>query len=196
MVETIPIILYSTIENLTNKVLNIVLWSFNLFLFSIGAVVILSNYENLNKPTGIEDCGNIFLMIGLSTINSLLIMIGFFKYLFISIFTFSSSFVLLSYNIYNIETINKTCIDYYSDSHNNIWVFNKICILLLIINLVLYIIKYINFITSPVKKPLNIEQPLLNNNDYINNTIVDNTPTDNRVVPIENIYDDISNYNN
>ena len=66
----------------------------------------------------------------------------------------------------------------------------------LIINLVLYIIKYINFITSPVKKPLNIEQPLLNNNDYINNTIVDNTPTDNRVVPIENIYDDISNYNN
>ena len=191
MVETSPIILFSTIENLTNKVLNIVLWSFNLFLFSIGAVVILSNYENLNKPTGIEDCGNIFLMIGLSTINSLLIMIGFFKYLFISIFTFSSSFLLLSYNIYNIETINKTCIDYYSDNHNNIWVFNKICILLLIINLVLYIIKYINFIRSPV---LDIEQPLLNNNDYINNTIVDNPPTD-RVIPIENIYDDISNYN-
>ena len=191
MVETRPIILFSTIENLTNKVLNIVLWSFNLFLFSIGAVIIVSNYESLNKPTGIEDCGNIFLMIGLSTINSLLIMIGFFKYLFISIFTFSSSFVLLSYNIYNIETINKTCIDYYSDSHNNIWVFNKICILLLIINLVLYIIKYINFIRSPV---LDIEQQLLNNNDYINNTIVDNPPTD-RVVPIENIYDDISNYN-
>lgn len=191
MVETRPIILFSTIENLTNKVLNIVLWSFNLFLFSIGAVIIVSNYESLNKPTGIEDCGNIFLMIGLSTINSLLIMIGFFKYLFISIFTFSSSFVLLSYNIYNIETINKTCIDYYSDSHNNIWVFNKICILLLIINLVLYIIKYINFIKSPV---LDIEQPLLNNNNYINNTIVDNPPTD-RVVPIENIYDDISNYN-
>ena len=93
--------------------------------------------------------------------------------------------MLLSYNIYNIETINKTCIDYYNDNHNNIWVFNKICI----INLVLYIIKYINFIKSPV---LDIEQPLLNNN---NNTIIDNIPID-RVIPIENIYYDISNYNN
>ena len=83
------IIMFSSIENLTNKALNMMLWSLNSVLFGIGSYFIITNYENLNKKNGIQDCGNIFLMIGLSTINAMLITIGFFRLLFISIFTFN-----------------------------------------------------------------------------------------------------------
>ena len=199
-------------ENIYNKIFNIIIWTSNLFLFSIGTYFIISNFENLNKSTGIDDCGDIFTMIELTTINSLLIIIGFFGYIsysirgeeVVSIFTFISSFVLLFYQLCNITVMGQTCVNYYIHNYNIIWIFNIVCIVLLGFNLVLYVIKIINFLCMDTSyRPL-INQELVLNRENIN---ADNRLNYSERVPLsptidynnpasENMYDTISNYEN
>jgi hypothetical protein len=182
---TYTIIQFSKIENLCNKVLNIILWSLNLFLFSIGIYHLLNNYEDINKTNGIQDCGSIFLMIGLTVLNAFVILIAFFKFLTLSVFTFTSSLYLFSYQVYNFSILDHNCTLYYKENHSNIWTFYLICIGVLGINIFLYILKYINFLKSnKTGNRIDIERAPLVNNDV-----------ESILAPQENLYDDIDNYN-
>jgi len=168
-----PIILFSTIENPFNKILNIILWSVNFWIFGGGSYIIITNFENLNTSIGIQDCGNIMPLIGFTVLNSLLIMIGFFKYLFISIFTFSSSILLITYQIINLQNISNECNLYYTKNYNNIWIFHNISIVLLGFNILIYFIKYLNFLSLNTNDILNEKiQPQIVNKPE--NTMLDN----------------------
>tara|TARA_B110001469_G_C9504290_1_gene251649 strand:+ start:23 stop:622 length:600 start_codon:yes stop_codon:yes gene_type:complete len=168
-----PIILFSTIENRFNKILNIILWSVNFWIFGGGSYIIITNFENLNTSIGIQDCGNIMPLIGFTVLNSLLIMIGFFKYLFISIFTFSSSIILITYQIINLQNISNECNLYYTKNYNNIWIFHNISIVLLGFNILIYFIKYLNFLSLNTNDILKEKiQPQIVNKPE--NTMLDN----------------------
>jgi len=168
-----PIILFFFIENRFNKILNIILWSVNFWIFGCGSYIIITNFENLNTSIGIQDCGNIMPLIGFTVLNSLLIMIGFFKYLFISIFTFSSSILLITYQIINLQNISNECNLYYTKNYNNIWIFHNISIVLLGFNILIYFIKYLNFLSLNTNDILNEKiQPQIVNKPE--NTMLDN----------------------
>lgn len=162
-----PIILFSSIENLSNNVFNIILWTVNLFCFCTGSYIIANHYENLNTPNGIQDCSNVMLMICLTVLNSLLIMIGFFKYLFVSIFTFCSSLLLFIYQLVNYQAISKECRTYYTLHYKNVWGFNEMCIIVLGFNVLMYFVKYLNFRSLDTKNSETNENN--ENNEYTGN---------------------------
>ena len=188
---THTIIQFSNIENLYNRVLNIIMWSFNLFLFNLGLYYLLNNYENLNTKNGLQDCENVFIIISFNVLNAFLILIGFFRFLAQSVFTFSSSIFLLGYQSYSVATINTNFTKYYSENYNNILIFFILCLIVLSLNVIIYFLKYVNFITvtnsvnnntTNQENHLDIERESLLNRD-------------NRDIPVANLYEDIDNLN-
>ena len=211
--KTNKIILFSKIESLCNVLLNGILLSLNSIFFIVGIYFLLAHSENINKKEGIQDCGNVFISIGFFTLNCLIILIFIPRALILSIFAFCSSLLLCLYSTYNIETMNNTCITYYDNNYNNLWLYYTFSIGLLYINVILFLFKYCSFIdiknnendielnTEETDKLIRGENVLQNDNNNLDNNL-DNTMNNNMNPPIHvmndnlsgNIYEDISQY--
>ena len=165
---------------------------FNCISFLAGGYFILTNFEDLNKKNGIQDCYNIFLLTCLGAINNLLPLIGCFKVTEISILAFLCSISLGGYNSYNLSIISSNCSDYYIDNYDKVWYYYEISIGIQFFNIILYIIKSLLVVCECDNKKKNIKDeetqtPTPKQLNYrINNTIGMNEMT----YPERNIYED------
>ena len=137
----------------------------------IGIYFLVNYSEDLNKEYGLQDCGNIFTGISYLTANCLAIIVFIPRSLVFSIFAFCSSFFLAGYNTYNIDKIPYNCSSYYKETHNNMWLYYNFGLGLLYTNVLLFIIKSINFGCKKEIRNINDDearQHLLNEQEEIN----------------------------
>ena len=143
---------------------------FNFISFLIGGYFILTNFEELNKPNGIQDCYYIFILCCLAVLNNLIPLIGCFQFRGISIFAFICSLLLGSYNTYNLTIISNNCSTYFINEYKGIWYYYYGAFAIQMLNVLLYIFKC--HISLCKKKPLEEKEkeiptlinPVLKNN--------------------------------
>ena len=164
---------------------------FNFISFFVGSYFILTNFEDLNKKNGIQDCYNVFLLTCLGVTNNLLPLISCFNVTEISILAFLCSVALCGYNSHNLSIISGNCSDYYIENYTKIWTYYEISIGLQLFNIILYIIKFFLFVCKynedKTKKYKIIKDK---ETQTLNYRINDNRGFNEFVYPLKNIYDD------
>ena len=174
---------------------------FNLLSFVAGGYFILTNFEDLNKKNGIQDCYNVFLLTCLGVTNNLLPLISCFNVTEISILAFLCSVALCGYNSYNLSIISGNCSDYYIDNYTKIWNYYEISIGLQLFNIILYIIKFFLFVCKYNNENKTTKYKIIKNEEtqtstqtptpkQLNYRINDNSGLNECVYPLKNIYED------
>ena len=79
----------------------------------IGGTVMVS-YE-LYTNTSVVNCGDIHFLSFLGIINSVIVCFMIYRYVEFRMIGFISNILICAYNYYNIDTIGKSCIEYYTD---------------------------------------------------------------------------------
>ena len=113
----------------------------NFISFITGGYYILKNFEDLNKPNGIQDCYHIFLLCCFAVLNNLVPLIGCFQFTGISIFAFLCSLFLGSFNAYNLTIISNNCSSYFVNDYREIWYYYYGAFAVQMINVLMYIFK-------------------------------------------------------
>ena len=167
MINSHNLMILSPVDSLCNIGLNGVLWAFNCFFFLLGTYFLINYNEDLNKKYGIQDCGNIFTGISCLTANCLVIIVFIPISLILSIIAFCSSMFLASYNSYNIYTISYNCSSYYKDNYNNMWLYYTFGLALLYTNILLFMIKGLNFYCRTENSQRNQSIDEANNSDRL-----------------------------
>ena len=157
--------------------INVFLWIVNATIFGYGTYIILGTYTNLDKENGIQNCENVYLLTGLMVINSLIVIIGFFKYILLSVLSLTSSSILAGYNILNLYRISKECKNDYNNNHYNFWVFYNVCISIQVFNMLTYILKAVLYECGQSGNPKDLDENtnLINKNVTICNSCQRNT---------------------
>ena len=143
---------------------------FNFISFITGGYFILKNFEDLNKPEGIQDCYHIFLLCCFAVLNNLVPLIGCFQFTGISIFAFLCSLLLGSYNTYNFTIISNNCSTYFISEYKGIWYYYYGAFAIQMLNVLMYIFKFHIFLCGkrPVEKndeeTQTLINPIINNN--------------------------------
>ena len=161
-------------DNLPRKINYILLFITNIGILCFGIYISLIYYDNFKKKG--SECSNIYLLQGLSTINSLLIILSLRSFTYFYIIGLASSSGLICYNLYNIFTIDNQCQKFYQDKYFLLWLFYIICIISQLMNMFFfYTDAMINIILSKIQLILDLEYIYKEKINNTNSNLYDNT---------------------
>lgn len=170
--------------------------NYTIFFFNFVSIVFGSYtfIEQIHNNTLIYNCNSINLFNYIGILNAFLILLTSSCLIEIQFGSFISNIVLSVYNYLNLININKTCMDYYTNTYTKIWLYYLYNIFIQSINNLFYLILFcisIRYICSKsqYKKLNNTTQTDVQTN---NNIRIDYGTMTNKQ---PNLYDDIIDTN-
>ena len=115
---------------------NLLLLLTNTTILAFGLFISLTYYHDFSKKG--FGCNHIFFLQGLSTINSLIVIISLKRIYFLYMISLIFSIGIMGYNIYNVFSMSNKCEKFYQDNYNILWIFYNLCIISQIMNMFFY----------------------------------------------------------